>query len=222
MNIIKIRHAIELAKQHCGRTLDPVELVAVSKGQPIHKIEAAILTGQKKFAENYLQEALPKIEALREFKLEWHFIGAVQRNKTRDIAENFAWVHSVDRKEIIKRLSEQRPIRLGNLNVCIQVNVVGESQKNGVSPDELVTLAKYAYGLPGIALRGLMIIPPFTEDFVLQRKSFQKLRELKDNLINQCIPLDTLSMGMSHDFEAAIIEGATIVRIGAAIFGKRR
>lgn len=216
--LIQIRQKIDSIKQRCGRATDSIELLAVSKGRPIDKIKVAILAGQKKFGENYLQEALTKIDALSTDKLEWHFIGAIQRNKTKSIAENFAWVHSVGNEETAKRLSEQRPADLCPLNVCLQINLCGEPQKSGILPIETISLAKYVNTLPNIALRGLMTIPSFTEDFSAQRELFRQMKELKDDLVNQGIYLDTLSMGMSHDFEAAILEGATILRIGSALF----
>lgn len=216
--LIQIRQKIDSIKQRCGRATDSIELLAVSKGRPIDKIKVAILAGQKKFGENYLQEALTKIDALSTDKLEWHFIGAIQRNKTKSIAENFAWVHSVENEETAKRLSEQRPADLDPLNVCLQINLCGEPQKSGILPIETISLAKYVNTLPNIALRGLMTIPSFTEDFSAQRELFRQMKELKDDLVNQGIYLDTLSMGMSHDFEAAILEGATILRIGSALF----
>lgn len=217
--LMQIRQKIDSIKQGCSRTADSIELLAVSKAQPIDKIKAAISAGQKKFGENYLQEALTKINVLSEAMVEWHFIGAIQRNKTKNIAENFTWVHSIASKEIAKRLSEQRPVDLGPLHVCLQINLCGEPQKSGILPIETISLAKYVNTLPNIVLRGIMTIPPFIEDFSAQRQVFRQMRKLKDELANQGIYLDTLSMGMSHDFEAAILEGATIVRIGSAIFG---
>jgi PLP dependent protein len=220
--LLKIYGAIAQAEQRYNRLQDSVGLLAVSKGQPIDKIEAAALLGQKKFGENYVQEALLKIESLGALKLEWHFIGSIQRNKTREIAENFSWVHSIDSKNIAERLSHQRPTHLAPLNVCLQVNLVGEPQKSGVLPAGVLALAEYVKDLPGIRLRGLMAIPPVTEIFDEQRQLFRQLSELKACVAKKNIFLDTLSMGTSHDFEAAIAEGSTIVRIGSAIFGKRK
>lgn len=220
-HLFEIYHAIELAKQCYNRTQDQVALLAVSKGQSVSKIETVARLGQKMFGENYVQEALPKIESLKSVQLEWHFIGSIQRNKTKQIAENFAWVHSLDCEKIAERLSHQRPAYLGRLNVCLQVNLTGELQKSGISPDKLLKVAEYVKDLPGIQLRGLMAIPPVTENFLEQRQLFRQLRELKDSIVKENIFLDTLSMGTSHDFKAAIAEGATLVRIGSALFGKR-
>ncbi len=179
--------------------------------------------GQRVFGENYLQEALDKMAALKEQApaIEWHFIGPIQSNKTRPIAENFNWVHSVDRLKIAQRLSEQRPSGLPPLNICIQVNVSGEASKSGCSPQDLPALAQAIAGLPGLSLRGLMTIPEPATTEAGQRRPLRTLRELADQLRAQGIALDTLSMGMSADLDAAIAEGATMVRIGTAIFGER-
>ena len=186
---------------------------------------AAAEAGQQAFGENYLQEALDKIEAVKRLRpdlaLQWHFIGPLQSNKTRPVAENFDWVHSVDRLKIAQRLSDQRPTALGPLNICLQVNVSGEPTKSGVAAADVPALAEKLAGLPNIRLRGLMVIPEPTEDAEEQRKPFALLRALQQQLREVGIDTDTLSMGMSADLQAAIAEGATIVRIGTAIFGKR-
>ena len=184
-------------------------------------MRVAYEAGQSAFGESYVQEALDKIAALRDLPLEWHFIGPIQSNKTRAIAENFSWVHSVDRLKIAERLSAQRPQNLPPLNVCIQVNVSGEDSKSGVSPSEVLELAQAVAQLPRLKLRGLMAIPAPTEGTEAQRIPFAQLRELMRQLNAQGLELDALSMGMSHDFEAAMLEGATIMRIGTAIFGER-
>jgi PLP dependent protein len=198
-----------------------VALLAVSKTQPAAVIAALAAAGQRQFGENYLQEALEKIEALRQLDLEWHFIGPLQSNKTRGIAENFAWVHSVDRLKLAQRLSEQRPDTLPALNICLQVNISDEASKRGLNAAELADVAHAVAELPRLRLRGLMAIPAPSTDFVAQRGSFTHLRELQATLIATGVELDTLSMGMSDDLEAAIAEGATIVRVGTAIFGPR-
>ncbi len=197
-------------------------MVAVSKSFPADKIEEAYRAGQNSFGESYAQEGLEKILALKSLPLEWHFIGPIQSNKTRLIAEHFSWVHSISRSKIAERLSQTRPAGLPPLQVCIQVNISGETSKSGVAPADLVTLAKYIQTLPRLQLRGLIAIPQSTADFELQRNRFRQLRELKDMLAAEGILLDTLSMGMSQDLEAAILEGATIVRVGTAIFGERK
>jgi pyridoxal phosphate enzyme (YggS family) len=198
-----------------------VALLAVSKTQPAAVIAALAAAGQRQFGENYLQEALEKIEALRQLDLEWHFIGPLQSNKTRGIAENFAWVHSLDRLKLAQRLSEQRPDTLPALNICLQVNISDETSKRGLNAAELADVAHAVAELPRLRLRGLMAIPAPSTDFVAQRGSFTHLRELQATLIATGVELDTLSMGMSDDLEAAIAEGATIVRVGTAIFGPR-
>jgi len=177
--------------------------------------------GQHTFGENYVKEALEKIAALPMHGIEWHFIGPLQSNKTRAIAENFAWVHSVDRAKIAERLSAARPAHIAPLQICIQVNIGGEDTKSGVAPADAAALARVIAGLPRLKLRGLMAIPPPTSDFVQQRRHFAVLRELKEQLAHERVVLDTLSMGMSADLEAAVAEGATLVRIGTSIFGER-
>jgi len=219
-NLQAVRLAVAGAARAAGRGEDEVRLLAVSKTFAAEAVREAYHGGQLAFGENYLQEALGKIEALRDLPLEWHFIGPIQSNKTRPIAEHFAWVHSVDRLKIAERLSAQRPAELPPLNVCLEVNVSGEASKSGVAPAELLPLARAVAALPRIRLRGLMAIPAPAADE--QRAPFAQLRRLLEDLQRQGLPLDTLSMGMSHDFAAAIREGATIVRIGTAIFGARQ
>jgi len=220
-NIKSIKSLIHDAEKKYGRTSGSVQLLAVSKTRPKEDIYAAFGENQQHFGENYLQDALSKIEEVKEASIEWHFIGPIQSNKTRQIAENFQWVHTIDRLKIAQRLSEQRDSTQNPLNVCIQVNVSGEASKSGVAPEETLSLAKQISELPNIQLRGLMTIPASNDDFEEQRKPFQLLRKLKDEIQSQGIKLDTLSMGMSNDMEAAIAEGSTIVRIGTAIFGAR-
>ncbi len=196
-------------------------LLAVSKTFAAGMVREAYNAGQACFAESYVQEALDKIAALQDLDIEWHYIGPIQSNKTRAIAENFAWVHSVDRLKIAERLSEQRPAHLPPLQVCLQVNISREKTKSGVSPNEASGLAHAIAKLPGLKLRGLMAVPAPSDETAAQRRPFAQLRKLRDELNRQGLELDTLSMGMSHDFAAAIAEGATIVRIGTAIFGAR-
>jgi PLP dependent protein len=193
-----------------------VSLLIASKGRSIDQIASLYQAGQHRFGESYLQEALPKMAALPQ--IEWHFIGPIQSNKTRKIAENFAWVHSVDNRKVVQRLNEQRPTDLQPLNICIEVNVGGEASKSGVDPADLLQFADYCSGLSHLKLRGLMCIPKMNADFAEQRKQFHQLFLLHQKLNNHGLNLDTLSMGMSADFEAAIAEGSTIVRIGTAIF----
>ena len=206
-----------------GRQAGEITLLAVSKTMPVEAIRAAHFAGQADFGENYVQEALDKIHATTGLKpITWHFIGPIQSNKTKLIAENFSWVHSVDRQKIAERLSRDRPESLLPLQICLQVNVSGEGSKSGVAPEQVSSLAATIARLPRLKLRGLMAIPEPTADTALQRNQFHQLRELLDQLKQQGLELDTLSMGMSHDLEAAIDEGATIVRVGTAIFGERR
>lgn len=220
-NLQATREAIAQAAKAAHRNVTEVRLLAVSKTFPAQAVREAYQAGQTVFGENYLQEALEKIEALRDLPLEWHFIGPIQSNKTRTIAENFAWVHSVDRLKIAERLSAQRPPHLLPLNVCIQVNVSGEETKGGVAPAEVARLAQEVMRLPRIKLRGLMAIPAPAANEMEQRAPFAQMRILLDKLNSQGMTLDTLSMGMSHDYPAAILEGATIVRVGTLIFGSR-
>ncbi|CDF81792.1 UPF0001 protein [Pseudomonas knackmussii B13] len=217
-NIAKVRARIREAAQATGRDPEGVNLLAVSKTKPAADVREAYAAGMADFGENYLQEALAKQAELADLPLTWHFIGPIQSNKTRPIAEHFQWVHSVDRLKVAERLSAQRPAHLPALNVCLQVNVSGEDSKSGCSAAELPELARAVAALPNLKLRGLMAIPEPTEDVAAQRAAFARLRELMTTLD---LGLDTLSMGMSHDLEAAIAEGATWVRIGTALFGAR-
>lgn len=217
-----VKERIAACAKAARRSPREIQLVAVSKTFPASKIEEAYRAGQTSFGENYAQEGLEKILALKNLPLEWHFIGPIQGNKTRVIAEHFSWVHGMERSKIAERLSQARPANLPPLQVCIQVNISGEASKSGIAPEDLPALAKYVQTLPRLQLRGLMAIPQPTSDFELQRRRFRQLRELKDLLAAQGILLDTLSMGMSQDLEAAILEGATMVRVGTAIFGERK
>lgn len=217
-NIAKVRARIREAAQASGRAPESVRLLAVSKTKPAADVREAHAAGIVDFGENYLQEALAKQVELADLALTWHFIGPIQSNKTRPIAEHFQWVHSVDRLKVAERLSAQRPPQLPPLNVCLQVNVSGEDSKSGCSAAELPELARAVAALPNLQLRGLMAIPEPTEDIAAQHAAFARLREL---MISLDLGLDTLSMGMSHDLEAAIAEGATWVRIGTALFGAR-
>ena len=198
-----------------------ISLLAVSKTWPAAAVREAAASGQKAFGENYVQEGVDKAAELASLGLDWHFIGPLQSNKTRRVAESFAWVHSIDRLKIAERLSEQRPESLPPLQVCLQVNVSGEESKSGVAGKEVLALAEQVIRLPRLKLRGLMAIPAPVADFGQQRLAFQRLREIYEDLKSRGLPLDTLSMGMSHDLEAAIAEGATMVRVGTAIFGER-
>lgn len=220
-NIKSIRNLISDAEKKYSRQRGSVQLLAVSKTRPIEDIRAAFAENQHHFGENYLQDALSKIEDSPDQPIEWHFIGPIQSNKTRQIAQNFSWVHTIDRIKIAQRLSEQRDPEQKPLNICIQVNTSGESSKSGISIDETLILAKQIGELPNLQLRGLMTIPAATNKFDLQRQPFRLLRELKDELQSHNIEMDTLSMGMTNDMEAAIAEGSTMVRIGTAIFGER-
>jgi pyridoxal phosphate enzyme (YggS family) len=219
--LVGTKSRITAAENAAGRAIGTVTLLAVSKTFDAQAVNECAAAGQHAFGENYVQEALAKIEALRPADLEWHFIGPIQSNKTRPIAENFLWVHSVERERIAVRLDQQRPAHLPPLNVCIEVNVSGEASKSGVAPDEVAAFAKVIGALPRLRLRGLMAIPEPTTDRALRRARFAMVRELQQGLIGQGYALDTLSMGMSDDLEDAIAEGATLVRIGTAIFGRR-
>jgi PLP dependent protein len=212
---------IESAAREAGRDPSEVTLLAVSKQQPAGAVRAAAAAGQRQFGENYVQEALAKLESLRDLPLVWHFIGQLQANKTRDVAEAFQWVHTLDRARIAERLSAQRPHYAGPLDVLLQVRLAAEDGKGGVAPAQLPALAEIVAGLPRLRLRGLMCIPPPQTDAVLARGPFRRLRELALDLEREGHSLDTLSMGMSADLEAAVAEGATIVRVGTAIFGPR-
>ncbi|ULL03828.1 YggS family pyridoxal phosphate-dependent enzyme [Pseudomonas putida] len=217
-NLSAISARIASAAQAVGRDPASVQLLAVSKTKPASAIREIHAAGVCDFGENYLQEALTKQQALSDLPLIWHFIGPIQSNKTKAIAEHFDWVHSVDRLKIAQRLSEQRPAGLAPLNICLQVNVSGEDSKSGCTPADLPALAKAVAALPNLRLRGLMAIPEPTEDRATQEAAFASLRKLQEGL---GFGLDTLSMGMSHDLEAAIAQGATWVRIGTALFGAR-
>ncbi|HET7315052.1 YggS family pyridoxal phosphate-dependent enzyme [Salinisphaera sp.] len=216
-----VRRRIDDAAARFNREPGDIHLVAISKTKPAAQVAAAYDAGQTDFGENYLQDALAKIETLADRGIAWHFVGDIQSNKTRDIAACFAWAHAVDRFKIARRLSEQRPENAAPLNVCIQVNIDAQASKSGLAPEEVAGLADRMAELPGIRLRGLMAIPAFSAEFELQRRPFAALRELRDQLNQAGHALDTLSMGMSADIEAAIAEGATHVRVGTAIFGAR-
>ena len=220
-NLQAVRAAMAAAAVAARRLPDEVVLLAVSKTFAPEAIRAAYAAGQVRFAESYVQEALHKIAALHDLSIEWHFIGPIQGNKTRAIAEHFAWVLSVGRLKIAARLSEQRPAHLPPLQICLQVNISGEASKSGVAPDDAVQLAREVALLPRLKLRGLMAIPAPGDDVEAQRGAFARLRGLLEQLNGQGLQLDTLSMGMSDDFRAAIAEGATMVRVGSAIFGTR-
>lgn len=222
-SIVAARRRLESALQKAGRGRDEAQLLAVSKTKPAALIRAAYAAGQRQFGENYLQEALDKQRELADLDIVWHFIGPLQSNKTRAAAEHFAWVHTIDRAKIATRLNDQRPAALGLLDVCLQVNVSGEASKSGVAPAQLEELAAHVVTLPNLRLRGLMAIPAAAEDHAAQRRPFRVLRELLEQLRRRYPEqtLDTLSMGMSGDFEAAVAEGATLIRLGTAIFGAR-
>ena len=214
----EIIQAAAMAKRDAAQ----ICLLAVSKTVPSATIRVAYNHGQQAFGENYVQEALDKIHELGDLPIEWHFIGPIQSNKTRLIAENFSWVHSVDRLKIAERFSEQRPDRLPPLNICVQINVSGEVSKGGVQPEEALALLQRIAILPRLKLRGLMAIPAPAEELDAQRKPFAIMRKLMQQMNNAGLNLDTLSMGMSHDLTAAILEGSTMVRVGTAIFGSRK
>jgi len=221
LNLQAVTRRIEAAARAAGRSPDSVQLVAVSKTFPQEAVREAAGAGQRDFGENYVREGVEKIQALEDLKLVWHYIGPIQSNKTRAIAAHFDWVHSIDREKIAARLSEARAADRAALQVCIQVNVSGEASKSGVAPEEVAPLAKKVAGFPRLRLRGLMAVPEPTPDRELQRRRFAQLRDLRDSLNADGFALDTLSMGMSADLEAAIAEGATMVRVGTAIFGER-
>jgi len=222
--LLRARRRLDAALRQSGRRADATRLLAVSKTQPAERIREAYEAGQRDFGENYLQEALDKQAALAELDaIVWHFIGPLQSNKTREVAEHFRWVHSVDRLKIARRLSDQRPAELGPLDICLQVNVSGEASKSGVPPEALDALALEVAALPNLRLRGLMAIPAPAETRDAQRRPFAQLRACLErlNAAHPELALDTLSMGMSADLEAAVQEGATWVRLGTAIFGAR-
>lgn len=222
-NLQAVRQRLLTAAQQAGRSPDEIELLAVSKTFPADAVRTAFASGQHAFGENYVQEGIDKITALADLRdrLHWHFIGPLQSNKTRAVAEHFDWVHSVDRLRIAQRLAAQRPAALPPLQVCIQVNISGEASKSGVAPAEVLPLAREIARLPGLHLRGLMAIPEPSTDVMAQRRPFAALRALLATLRDDGLAVDTLSMGMSSDLEAAVAEGATIVRVGTAIFGAR-
>jgi hypothetical protein len=220
-NLQAVRERIGAAARKCGRQPEEITLLAVSKGWPAPALREAVAAGQRAFGENYVQEGLAKVAELAPLKCEWHFIGPLQSNKTRVVAEAFAWVHSVDRLKIAERLSEQRPAGLPPLQVCLQVNVSGEASKSGLAPHQAASLARRVAALPRLQLRGLMAIPEALSGFAEQRAAFRSLHAIYDELKIAGLPLDTLSMGMSSDLEAAVAEGSTLVRVGTAIFGER-
>jgi pyridoxal phosphate enzyme (YggS family) len=220
-NLAQVHAQIQAACQAAGRPESSVRLLAVSKTWGADAVRAAHAAGQAAFGENYIQEAVDKITALHDLPLEWHCIGPIQSNKTRLVAEHFDWVHSIDRLKIAQRLSEQRPAHLPPLQVCIQVNVDGGATKSGVAPQDLPDLAQAVAALPRLQLRGLMTIPEPAESPAAARAVHRQARQLLEALQAQGLALDTLSMGMSADMEAAILEGSTLVRVGTAIFGKR-
>jgi len=221
-NLQAVRGRIAAACAAAGRDPCGVRLLAVSKTWPAASVAEAAACGQRAFGESYVQEALAKIAALRQLDLEWHFVGPLQSNKTRAVAEHFAWAHSVERLKTAERLAAQRPAALPPLQVCVQVNVSGEQSKSGCAPEAALDLARRIAVLPNLTLRGLMAIPEPTADAGLSRRRFAVLRQLRDRLNAEGMDLDTLSMGMSDDLAAAIAEGATIVRIGTALFGERQ
>ncbi len=221
-NIARIRNDLQAAEKKYRRLPNSVILLAISKLQSLSQIKSAIDAGQMKFGENYLQEALKKIEALKKYAIEWHFVGTIQANKTRAIAENFSWAHCVCRGKIAERLNSQRPAHLPPLNVCIQVNSESETHKSGIEFDELEALAFKIKKYDRLHLRGLMAIPEFRSDFFEQQRIFEKVAKAQRRLVSQGFSLDTLSMGMTQDFVAAIAAGSTMVRIGEGIFGKRK
>jgi len=220
-NLRKIRDLLHFAAIEASRDPADVRLLAVSKKQPLEKIREAYAAGQRDFGENFVQEGVEKIGAMDKDDITWHFIGHLQSNKTRVVAENFDWVHTIDKLKTARRLSEQRPDGLPPLNVCLQVNVDDEESKSGVTPEALPDLAAACAKLPNIRLRGLMCVPAIREEPDAQRMPFAALRELAEKLRTDGVDTDTLSMGMTADFRAAILEGATIVRIGTALFGER-
>jgi PLP dependent protein len=220
-NLSTVKARIHQLEKQYARPAHSVSLLAVSKNQPIAAIESALAAGQYAFGENYLQEALAKIIYFKDPALEWHYIGSIQRNKTQKIAQYFQWVHSVDSSLIAQRLNDQRPAHLPPLNICLQVNTSHEARKSGIAADSLPSLARFCTTLPRLQLRGLMCLPAAKTTLAEQRVEFHQLHELFKNITESGIVLDTLSIGMSSDLEAAIAEGATLVRLGTAIFGPR-
>jgi len=220
-NLAQVRKRIELACLAAGRPADAVHLLAVSKTMPAQAVRDAYAAGQVAFGENYIQEGVDKIASLADLPLEWHCIGPIQSNKTKLVAENFAWVHSIDRLKIAERLSAQRPANLPALQICLQVNVDGGSNKSGVTPVELLALAQAVAQLPRLQLRGIMTIPEPAENEATARAVHRQAKDLFDGLKAAGLNVDTLSMGMTGDLEAAVAEGSTCVRVGTAIFGQR-
>ena len=220
-NLQAVHERIAAAALKAGRKPEEVLLLAISKTWSAADVREAVVVGQKAFGENYVQEGIDKVVELSSLKLEWHFIGPLQSNKSRQVAESFDWVHSVDRLKIAQRLSEQRPDALPPLQVCLQVNVSGEDTKSGVRLEDVEALAQQVMRLPRLRLRGLMAIPAPVDDYAQQRQAFHLVREAFQQLKAGGLPLDTLSMGMTLDLEAAIAEGSTLVRVGTAIFGER-
>ena len=220
-NLQRVRARIAAAARAAGRDPAAITLIGVSKTQPAEAVRAALAAGLVDFGENYVQEALAKLRQVDDPRATWHFIGALQGNKTREVAANFQWVHTVDRVRIARRLSEQRPAHAPPLQVCLQVHLGDEATKAGVAPGDLAALAKAVAGLPRLVLRGLMCLPPLEQEPARQRHWFAELRRQRDALNRDGHSLDVLSMGMSGDFEMAIAEGATHVRVGTAIFGPR-
>jgi pyridoxal phosphate enzyme (YggS family) len=220
-NLRLIQQQIKTFATGCGRNPQDIRLLAVSKTKPLADIESAYRAGQVDFGENYLQEAMEKISQLQHLPLQWHYIGAIQSNKTRPIAEHFDWIHTLSSLKHAQRLNDQRPAELPALNCCIQVNISHEQSKSGITEKELAELAKQISAMPHLKLRGLMAIPAPTTDLQQQKIAFRRLRQLMDELNTGGFQLDTLSMGMSDDMQAAIEEGSTMLRIGTAIFGKR-
>jgi len=220
-NLARIKQQIEQAATDFDRKTSNISLLAVSKRKPASDLRSAYNYGQRDFGENFLQEAQQKMRELADLDIVWHFIGPVQSNKTRALAESFDWVHCVDRVKIAQRLNNHRPESMPPLNICIQVNIDLEASKSGVAPDDIIALAEAIRHLPQIKLRGLMTIPAQRSDFKSQREPFAKLKQALQDLQQHGLDCDTLSMGMSHDMQAAIAEGSTLVRIGTAIFGER-
>jgi len=219
--LAETRTRIASAALRCGRAPDSVGLLAITKGQPVQMVRAAAELGQLDFGENYLQEAIPKLSALADVPLRWHYTGQIQSNKTRPIAERFEWVHTVDRERIAVRLSEQRPHHAPPLNICVQIRLADEPGKGGVAPGEVLELIRRVNVLPRLKLRGLMCIPPPLQTFEEQHAALRQVADCLAQVNSQGYALDTLSMGMSADLEAAIAAGATWVRVGTAIFGER-
>jgi pyridoxal phosphate enzyme (YggS family) len=219
--LLKIRDLLDESARDAGRSPDELGLLAVSKRQPVEKVLEAAAAGQRDFGENTVQEGIDKVTKLADRDLTWHFIGHLQSNKTRPVAEHFDWVHTIDRLKTAQRLSDQRPASLGDLNVCIQVNVDDEAAKSGVACDDVLELARGIVTMPRLVLRGLMCLPAIRSGFEEQRVPFARLREIGEMLRDDGFDIDTLSMGMTDDYRAAVFEGATIVRIGTALFGPR-